>query len=86
MSCRIKNAANLLFWPKPLGVYPFLAIPLLIIFVIIVSLTIYDDIDSINKSLDTLGALSDDSYRDSLRFRAKKGHTGNEILESEQSS
>ena len=36
-----------------------------IIFVITVSLTIYDDIDSINKSLDTLGALSDDSYRDS---------------------
>ena len=45
--------------------YPFLAIPLFIIFVIVLSLTIYDNIDSINKSLDALRALSDDSYRDS---------------------
>ena len=36
-----------------------------IIFLITVPLTIYDDIDSINKSPDTLRALSDDSYRDS---------------------
>ena len=27
LSCRIRNAANLLFWPKPIGVYPFLATP-----------------------------------------------------------
>ena len=36
-----------------------------IFMIFVIPLTIYDDIDSINKTLDTLGALSDDSYRDS---------------------